>query len=142
MPTFKTERALHQIIARALSYLLSCQSSMKEWWLILMCKISSKICRLTCGYLFLQVFIACGLGGSSGQAADAFRKPNLGMWHIMERHFNSGISIDMDQLLFHSLYLLVWFPSPVITKLNKFRCSILFKFLLKLNWILISFHII
>ncbi|KAB1216481.1 Polynucleotide 3'-phosphatase ZDP [Morella rubra] len=45
----------------------------------------------------IQVFVACGLGGSSGQAADAFRKPNLGMWHIMERHFNSGISIDMDQ---------------------------------------------
>ncbi|XP_059442325.1 polynucleotide 3'-phosphatase ZDP [Corylus avellana] len=45
----------------------------------------------------IQVFIACGLGESSRQAADAFRKPKPGMWHIMEKHFNSGISIDMDQ---------------------------------------------
>ncbi|KAG6637159.1 hypothetical protein CIPAW_11G160200 [Carya illinoinensis] len=45
----------------------------------------------------MQVFIACGLGESSVQAADAFRKPKPGMWHIMEKQFNSGISIDMDQ---------------------------------------------
>ncbi|PQM33395.1 hypothetical protein Pyn_31803 [Prunus yedoensis var. nudiflora] len=45
----------------------------------------------------IQVFIACGLGKSSGQAEDPFRKPKPGMWHILEQHFNSGISIDMDQ---------------------------------------------
>nr|XP_023906861.1 polynucleotide 3'-phosphatase ZDP-like [Quercus suber]POF18127.1 isoform 2 of polynucleotide 3'-phosphatase zdp [Quercus suber] len=45
----------------------------------------------------IQVFIACGLGESSIQAADPFRKPKPGMWHVMEKHFNSGISIDMDQ---------------------------------------------
>lgn len=45
----------------------------------------------------VQVFIACGLGKSSGQAEDPFRKPKPGMWHILEQHFNSGISIDMDQ---------------------------------------------
>ncbi|KAH0986518.1 hypothetical protein GBA52_013695 [Prunus armeniaca] len=45
----------------------------------------------------IQVFIACGLGKSGGQAEDPFRKPKPGMWHILEQHFNSGISIDMDQ---------------------------------------------
>lgn len=58
--------------------------------------------------LFVQVFIACGLGESSVQAADAFRKPKPGMWHIMEKQFNSGISIDMDQLFVPSLYLFAW----------------------------------
>lgn len=46
----------------------------------------------------VQVFIACGIGKSGGQAEDPFRKPNPGMWHLMDQHFNSGISIDMDQL--------------------------------------------
>uniref|UniRef100_A0A2N9F9V3 PARP-type domain-containing protein n=1 Tax=Fagus sylvatica TaxID=28930 RepID=A0A2N9F9V3_FAGSY len=45
----------------------------------------------------IQVFIACGLSGSSSGPADPFRKPELGMWHVMEKHFNSGISIDKDQ---------------------------------------------
>lgn len=45
----------------------------------------------------VQVFIACGVGKSDGQAEDPFRKPKPGMWHLMEQHFNSGISIDMDQ---------------------------------------------
>lgn len=44
----------------------------------------------------IQVFIACGLG-KVGKADDPFRKPKPGMWHILEQHFNSGISIDMDQ---------------------------------------------
>ncbi|XP_054814980.1 polynucleotide 3'-phosphatase ZDP isoform X2 [Prosopis cineraria] len=48
----------------------------------------------------IQVFIACGLG-KSGKAVnkedDPFRKPQPGMWHLMEQHFNSGIPIDMDQ---------------------------------------------
>ncbi|KAK3198641.1 hypothetical protein Dsin_022056 [Dipteronia sinensis] len=43
----------------------------------------------------IQVFIACGIG--NGKAEDPFRKPKPGMWRIMEKHFNSGISIDMDQ---------------------------------------------
>ncbi|XP_039026843.1 polynucleotide 3'-phosphatase ZDP-like [Hibiscus syriacus] len=45
----------------------------------------------------MQVFIACGIGSSGGKADDPFRKPNTGMWHIMEKNFNSGIPIDMDQ---------------------------------------------
>ncbi|KAK2638747.1 hypothetical protein Ddye_026542 [Dipteronia dyeriana] len=43
----------------------------------------------------IQVFIGCGIG--NGKAEDPFRKPKPGMWRIMEKHFNSGISIDMDQ---------------------------------------------
>ncbi|KAG6793776.1 hypothetical protein NC652_004018 [Populus alba x Populus x berolinensis] len=42
----------------------------------------------------IQVFIACGY---DGKVEDPFRKPKPGMWQIMEKHFNSGISIDMDQ---------------------------------------------
>ncbi|KAB2043913.1 hypothetical protein ES319_D01G052300v1 [Gossypium barbadense] len=45
----------------------------------------------------MQVFIACGISNSGGKAVDPFRKPKPGMWHIMEKHFNSGIPIDMDQ---------------------------------------------
>ncbi|CAJ2650175.1 unnamed protein product [Trifolium pratense] len=48
----------------------------------------------------IQVFIACGVG-KSGKAGtkedDPFRKPEPGMWQLMEKHFNSGITIDMDQ---------------------------------------------
>ncbi|KAM7498620.1 hypothetical protein LguiA_023034 [Lonicera macranthoides] len=40
----------------------------------------------------IQVFIACGYGKE-----DPFRKPKPGMWQIMEKHFNSGVAIDMDQ---------------------------------------------
>lgn len=42
-----------------------------------------------------QVFIACGAPRS--KVEDPFRKPKPGMWRIMEQHFNSGISVDMDQ---------------------------------------------
>ncbi|CAL0333718.1 unnamed protein product [Lupinus luteus] len=50
----------------------------------------------------IQVFIACGLSKSGRvQAAikedDPFRKPEPGMWQLMKQHFNSDISIDMDQ---------------------------------------------
>lgn len=48
----------------------------------------------------MQVFIACGY---DGKVEDPFRKPKPGMWQIMEKHFNSGISIDMDQLFSSSL---------------------------------------
>ncbi|KAL0301252.1 UNVERIFIED_CONTAM: Polynucleotide 3'-phosphatase ZDP [Sesamum radiatum] len=41
------------------------------------------------------VFIACGL--SSGKPEDPFRKPKPGMWRIMEKEFNSGLEVDMDQ---------------------------------------------
>lgn len=50
----------------------------------------------------MQVFIACGIGKSNGQAEDPYRKPKPGMWHLMEKHFNSGIAVDMDQLFFSS----------------------------------------
>ncbi|PON31947.1 Polynucleotide kinase 3 phosphatase [Parasponia andersonii] len=45
----------------------------------------------------IQIFIACGVSKPGGQADDPFRKPKPGMWHLMEQHFNSGISVDMDQ---------------------------------------------
>jgi bifunctional polynucleotide phosphatase/kinase len=47
--------------------------------------------------VFLQVFIACGVGKGKGTPYDLFRKPNSGMWWLMADHFNSGIAIDMDQ---------------------------------------------
>lgn len=43
----------------------------------------------------MQVFVACGY--SYDRVEDPFRKPKPGMWWIMEKHFNSGISIDMDK---------------------------------------------
>ncbi|KAK8965143.1 Polynucleotide 3'-phosphatase ZDP [Platanthera guangdongensis] len=45
----------------------------------------------------IQVFIACGLGSKKVDPDDPFRKPMPGMWRIMADHFNSGISIDMNQ---------------------------------------------
>lgn len=42
----------------------------------------------------IQVFISCGL--SSGQPEDPFRKPKPGMWHIMDKQFNSGLEVDMN----------------------------------------------
>ncbi|KAJ4957355.1 hypothetical protein NE237_014138 [Protea cynaroides] len=45
----------------------------------------------------IQVFVACGLGKSTGQTEDPFRKPKTGMWRILEQQFNSGVPIDMDQ---------------------------------------------
>ncbi|THG05041.1 hypothetical protein TEA_027713 [Camellia sinensis var. sinensis] len=56
-----------------------------------------KFCKVLTGNHPCQVFIACGIGKSDGKAEDPFRKPKPGMWHLMEQHFNSGISIDMDQ---------------------------------------------
>lgn len=43
----------------------------------------------------MQVFIACGFDKSGVE--DPYRKPKPGMWHALEKHFNSGISVDMDQ---------------------------------------------
>ncbi|MQL84963.1 hypothetical protein Taro_017484 [Colocasia esculenta] len=48
----------------------------------------------------MQVFIACGLGKGKDQSGDPFRKPNPGMWRILEKYFNSGIAIDMDRSFF------------------------------------------
>ncbi|XP_057461691.1 polynucleotide 3'-phosphatase ZDP isoform X2 [Actinidia eriantha] len=45
----------------------------------------------------IQVFIACGIDKSGGQAEDPFRKPKPGMWYLMKQQFNSGIAVDMDQ---------------------------------------------
>ncbi|RYR05750.1 hypothetical protein Ahy_B06g085568 isoform C [Arachis hypogaea] len=46
----------------------------------------------------MQVFIACGLPSKANITdADPFRKPNPGMWRLMEKHFNSGIVIDVDE---------------------------------------------
>lgn len=50
-------------------------------------------------FICMQVFIACGIGKSDGQTEDLYRKPKTGMWHLMEKQFNSGIPIDMDQLI-------------------------------------------
>ncbi|KAH9723078.1 polynucleotide 3'-phosphatase ZDP [Citrus sinensis] len=61
--------------------------------------VDSKLGRLNnfikCVKVPIQVFVACGI--ASGKAEDPFRKPKPGMWQIMEKYFNSGISIDMDQ---------------------------------------------
>lgn len=46
--------------------------------------------------LLMQVFIACGLSNSKPE--DPFRKPKIGMWNIMKKQFNFGISIEMDKL--------------------------------------------
>lgn len=70
----------------------------------------SKLTRL---FILVQVFIACGIGKSGGQTEDPFRKPNPGMWHLMDWHFNSGISIDMDQLFSFSLLIDVYAIIPV-----------------------------
>ncbi|KAJ3695190.1 hypothetical protein LUZ60_000567 [Juncus effusus] len=43
----------------------------------------------------IQVFIACGT--TIKEVQDPFRKPNPGLWKLMEQHFNSQISIDYDQ---------------------------------------------
>ncbi|XP_073271645.1 polynucleotide 3'-phosphatase ZDP-like isoform X2 [Primulina huaijiensis] len=43
----------------------------------------------------IQVFIACGL--SYGVPEDPFRKPEPGMWKIMEKEFNSGLPVDTNQ---------------------------------------------
>ncbi|XP_021997286.1 polynucleotide 3'-phosphatase ZDP isoform X2 [Helianthus annuus] len=75
------------------------ESNIERWKNKRQVAVDSKIGRL---YAFIklvnvpiQVFIACGV--SKGQEVDPFRKPQPGMWRVMEQHFNSGIPIDMDQ---------------------------------------------
>ncbi|XP_051114509.1 polynucleotide 3'-phosphatase ZDP isoform X1 [Andrographis paniculata] len=75
------------------------ESNIERWKNKRQSAVDSKIGRLE-GFIKLvkvpiQVFIACGL--SSGQPEDPFRKPKPGMWRIMEKEFNSGLPIDLDQ---------------------------------------------
>lgn len=75
------------------------ESNIERWKNKRQVAVDSKIGRLN-NFIMrvnvpIQVFIACGFDKSG--TADAFRKPKPGMWHIMEKHFNSGIKIDMDQ---------------------------------------------
>lgn len=77
------------------------ESNIERWKNKRQVAVDSKLGRLNSFIKFvevpIQVFIACGVGGSDGNAEDPFRKPKTGMWQIMEKHFNSGISVDMDQ---------------------------------------------
>ncbi|KAA8524003.1 hypothetical protein F0562_010566 [Nyssa sinensis] len=77
------------------------ESNIERWKNKRQVAVDSKIGRLNSFIKLvkvpIQVFIACGFDKSDGQSEDPFRKPKPGMWHIMEQHFNSGISIDMDQ---------------------------------------------
>ncbi|OMO74744.1 Zinc finger, PARP-type [Corchorus capsularis] len=77
------------------------ESNIERWKNKRQVAVDSKIGRLNSFIeqvkVPMQVFIACGIGSSGGKADDPYRKPNPGMWHIMEKHFNSGIPIDMDQ---------------------------------------------
>ncbi|GFP79603.1 polynucleotide 3'-phosphatase zdp, partial [Phtheirospermum japonicum] len=75
------------------------ESNIERWKNKRQAAVDSKIGRLE-NFIKLvkvpvQVFIACGL--SSASPADLFRKPSPGMWKIMEKEFNSGLPIDMDQ---------------------------------------------
>uniref|UniRef100_A0A7N0TII4 Uncharacterized protein n=1 Tax=Kalanchoe fedtschenkoi TaxID=63787 RepID=A0A7N0TII4_KALFE len=77
------------------------ESNIDRWVKKRQVAVDSKIGRLTnfinCVKVPIQVFIACGLGKTRDGVPDAYRKPKPGMWHIMQQHFNSGISADMDQ---------------------------------------------
>lgn len=77
------------------------ESNIDRWVKKRQVAVDSKIGRLTnfinCVNVPMQVFIACGLSKPRDGVADVYRKPEPGMWHIMEQHFNSGISIDMEQ---------------------------------------------
>ncbi|GER53212.1 polynucleotide kinase-3'-phosphatase [Striga asiatica] len=75
------------------------ESNIERWKNKRQAAVDSKIGRLE-NFIKLvkvpmQVFIACGL--SSGEPEDQFRKPKPGMWMIMEKEFNSGLPVDMDQ---------------------------------------------
>ncbi|RZC72739.1 hypothetical protein C5167_048216 [Papaver somniferum] len=76
------------------------ESNIERWKNKRQVAIDSKIGRLKkfidCVKVPIQVFIACGFD-SAGKGKDLFRKPNTGMWRLMEQQFNSGIPIDMDQ---------------------------------------------
>ncbi|GAB2217885.1 hypothetical protein Droror1_Dr00001099 [Drosera rotundifolia] len=75
------------------------ESNIERWKNKRQVAVDSKLGRLDkfikCVKAPIQVFIACGF--DKGGQEDPFRKPKPGMWHIMEKHFNSGIKIDIDQ---------------------------------------------
>ncbi|XP_050216531.1 polynucleotide 3'-phosphatase ZDP isoform X2 [Mercurialis annua] len=75
------------------------ESNIDRWKNKRQVAVDSKVGRLNnfirCVNVPIQVFIACGY--SIGKVEDPFRKPKPGMWQIMEKHFNSDITIDMDQ---------------------------------------------
>ncbi|KAI3703907.1 hypothetical protein L1987_74103 [Smallanthus sonchifolius] len=75
------------------------ESNIERWKNKRQVAVDSKIGRLDSFIKLvnvpIQVFIACGV--SKGQEVDPFRKPQPGMWRIMEQQFNSGIPIGMDQ---------------------------------------------
>ncbi|KAL9259997.1 Polynucleotide 3'-phosphatase ZDP-like protein, partial [Drosera capensis] len=75
------------------------ESNIERWKNKRQVAVDSKLGRLDkfikCVKVPIQVFIACGF--DKGGQEDPFRKPKPGMWHIMEKHFNSGIKIDIDQ---------------------------------------------
>ncbi|XP_076931810.1 polynucleotide 3'-phosphatase ZDP-like [Bidens hawaiensis] len=75
------------------------ESNIERWKNKRQVAVDSKIGRLDAFIKLvnvpIQVFIACG--ASKGQEVDPFRKPQSGMWRIMEQQFNSGIPIDLDQ---------------------------------------------
>ncbi|KAL5697550.1 hypothetical protein ACHQM5_028680 [Ranunculus cassubicifolius] len=72
------------------------EANIERWKNKRQAAIDSKIGRLTnfieCVGIPVQVFIACGHGGE-----DAYRKPKVGMWRLMEKYYNSGIKVDMDE---------------------------------------------
>ena len=41
----------------------------------------------------IQVYIACGKSGTG----DPGRKPEAGMWHLLERQLNGGVEIDLSR---------------------------------------------
>lgn len=75
------------------------ESNIDRWKNKRQTAVDSKIGRLNNFIMHvkvpIQVFIACGFDKSGSK--DPYRKPKPGMWHIMEKHFNSGIPIDTDQ---------------------------------------------
>ncbi|CAN8269325.1 unnamed protein product [Cochlearia groenlandica] len=76
------------------------ESNIDRWKNKRQAAVDSKIGRLN-SFIELvkvpiQVFIACGVAGSGGKE-DLYRKPKAGMWQLMKKHFNSGITIDMDK---------------------------------------------
>ncbi|XP_064969535.1 polynucleotide 3'-phosphatase ZDP-like isoform X1 [Musa acuminata AAA Group] len=77
------------------------ESNIERWKNKRQQAVDSKIGRLEnfikCVKVPIQVFIACGLGKNKDGTDDPFRKPQPGMWKLMEEHFNSSIAVDMDQ---------------------------------------------
>lgn len=79
--------------------IFSNESNIERWKNKRQAAVDSKLGRLE-NFIKLvkvpiQVFIACGL--SYGVPEDPFRKPKPGMWKIMEKEFNSGLPVDMNQ---------------------------------------------